>query len=472
MRQWIQTCALVALLSATLAPARDLSLPIKEKVLDNGLQVLVLEDPSIPNATLHLAWKVGSRNERPGITGLAHFFEHMMFSGGAKYGKRFDATMERRGGSNNAYTTHDVTVYTDWFPAAELPLILDMEADRMAGMNFDPRIVASEREVVASERRLSMDEPSSVLAEQLWAAAYTAHPYQWDVLGWMVDIQHWTQEDLEAFFAAHYAPNTAVLVIVGDVQADEVFALVEAAMGKLPRGPERRPIHTQEPPQRGERRLVVEDPTANAAQVMCAWHIPQTDHPDFAPLDVAEKLLLGGETSRLYQRLVDDEERCLDVGGGWQGYQFDPSLFTVELLLREGQDPAAAEAVIYEEIAGLQQEGPAAAELAKAKRQIVASFLRQLTTQNGKAGVIVETELFFGGWERLQARLDAVEAVTGEDVQRVLAAYLRQRNRTVATLVPGGEAEEPAAEDPRRRGRGRGARAGRGPRAPGRRGGR
>ncbi|MCA8923794.1 MAG: insulinase family protein [Planctomycetes bacterium] len=450
MRLWTVGLTLAAL-SAVCAPseARDLRLPVQEKVLDNGLKVLVLEDHSIPNATLYVAWKVGSRNERPGITGIAHFFEHMMFSGGAKYGKAFDATMERNGGSNNAYTTRDVTVYTDWFPAAKLPLILDMEADRMRGMNFDPKVVASEREVVASERRLNMEEPASVLAEQLWAAAYTAHPYQWDVLGWMVDIQHWKQEDLEAFFAAHYAPNNAVVVIVGAVEAERVFALVEEAMGAIPRGPERRPIHTREPRQEGERRLVVEDENANLSQVMCAWHIPETAHPDFPAIDVAERILLAGESSRLYRKLVDEDELCLQVGGGWQGYQFDPSLFTLELVIREGQDPAQAERVAYAELQRMAEEGPSAAELEKAKRQLVVGLVRQLETLDGKAGLIADTELFFGGWRKLQARVDAIEAVDAAAVQRVLATYFRPRNRTVATLVPTAaeeEAEAPPAE--------------------------
>lgn len=428
------TLTLLTALCVGPAPARDLRLPVSEKVLDNGLKVLVLEDHSIPNATLYVAWKVGSRNERPGITGLAHFFEHMMFSGGAKYGKSFDATMEKHGGSNNAYTTRDVTVYTDWFPAAKLPLILDMEADRMSGMVFDPKIVASEREVVASERRLSMEEPYSVLAEQLWAAAYTAHPYQWDVIGWMVDIQNWKQEDLEAFFKAHYAPNNALLVVVGAVKTEEVFALVEAKMGELPRGPERRPIHTVEPKQEGERRILVEDAEANAAQAQIAWHIPETSHPDFPALDVLERILLHGEGSRLHRALVDEQQLCLEVSGGWQGHQFDPSLFTVELVVREGVDPVKAEHAVYDELTRLRGDGPTVDELAKAQRQMVVGLMRRLKTLDGKAQLIVDTELFFGGWRKLPARVAAIEAVTGKDVQRALARYFRPGNRTVATL--------------------------------------
>src|SRR5690606_30587322 len=221
---------------------------------------------AIPNAALYVGWRVGSRNERPGTTGLAHFFEHMMFSSGARFGGRFDTIMEANGGANNAFTSRDVTVYTDWFPAARLPLILAMEADRMRALALDAELVEREREVVASERRLSMEEPAAALEEQLWATAYTAHPYQWDVLGWMVDIQNWRQEDLEAFFAAHYVPANAVLAIVGDVGAEAAFEAVAAAMGSLEARPLPRPVHTAEPPQRGERRVVLEAPGAGLAQ--------------------------------------------------------------------------------------------------------------------------------------------------------------------------------------------------------------
>lgn len=438
----------LGVVTASRASALDAPLPVVERELDNGLKVLVLEDRSIPNVALYVGWRVGSRNEVPGITGLAHFFEHMMFSGGARYGGHFDPIMEAAGGSNNAYTTNDVTVYQDWMPAAQLPLALDMEADRMRGMRFDPALVETERGVVASERRLSMEEPTEVMREQLWAAAYTAHPYQWSVLGHMVDIENWRQEDLERFFATHYAPNNAVLVIVGDVDPAKAFELVQEKMGSIPRGPERRPIHTQEPEQKGERRVVVEDPNAHLRQVMAAWHIGRTGDQDFPAIEVIERLLLVGESSRLYQALVEQAAVCLDVGGGFQGYQFDPSLFSVELTMREGVPPEQGEALLYAQLDKLAAEGPSERELEKAKNGLVSSVVRSMKTINGKASLLADVELFFGGWRKLPELMTAVQAVTADDVKRVAAATFGRRNRTVVTLeVPEATATAAAATE-------------------------
>ena len=447
--------ALVALARPSLAGS--LELPVQERVLQNGLKALVLPDQGIPNAVIYVGWRVGSKNERPGITGLAHFFEHMMFSGGPRYGAgRFDPVMEANGGASNAYTTRDVTCYQDWFPAARLPLMLDMEADRIGSMKFVPELVETERGVVASERRLSMEDPTEVMREQLWAAAYVAHPYQWDVLGWMVDIENWRQEDLEQFFRAHYSPQHAVLVIVGAVDPEHTFALIEEKLGSIPRGPERRPVHTAEPPQRGERRVTVEHAHAQLPQVMAAWHIPASQNPDFAALEVLEQVLLGGESSRLHRALVDEAQVCLEVGGGYQGLTTDPGLFVFEGVLREGQAPARAEELCYAELARLGREGPGARELVKAKNSILAGLLRRLRTIDGKADLLLETELFFGGWKQLGARLERVEAVQAADLQRVLLRYFVARNRTVCTLSLVEAEEEAGAEDPDAAGEGPG----------------
>jgi len=429
--------AAALLLLAAVAPARagDLELPAKERTLGNGLKVLVLEDRSIPNVAVYVWWRVGARNERTGITGLAHFFEHMMFMGGARYGARFDPVMEAAGGSNNAYTSHDVTVYQDWIPASALPLVLDMERDRMSGMVFAPEKVQSERDVVTSEYRLGMEDPRERLSVQLRAAAYTVHPYQWDVIGWFEDIRSWKQSDLEEFYATNYAPNNATLVIVGAVDPEETFRAVESAMGRIPRQPERRPVHSAEPEQKGERRVLLEAPDAQTPQVMAAWHMCATGDPDFPVFEVVEDLLLEGRASRLHRILVEEEELCLEVAGGWQGHQFDPSLFTVELTLRDGVEPAKAEARVHEEIARLAREGPGERELRRVKNRIRADFVRQLRTIDGKAALLGETETFFGGWRNLPARVNRVEAVTPDDVKRVVAKTFRAQNRTVATLV-------------------------------------
>src|SRR5690348_15629140 len=188
----IAACALLSL------PLLGQKAEVKTTTLTNGMKVLVQEDHSIPNVALYIFYRIGSRNERPGTTGISHFFEHMMFNGAKKYGPgEFDRTMEAAGGSNNAYTSRDVTVYQDWFPRSALDLIFDLEADRIENLSFDPKIIASERGVVASERRSSVDASNfGILFEQLYSTAFSAHPYQWPVVGWMVDIDNWTMDDL------------------------------------------------------------------------------------------------------------------------------------------------------------------------------------------------------------------------------------------------------------------------------------
>jgi len=228
---------------------------VQTRTLKNGMKVLVQEDHSIPNATMYIFYRIGSRNERPGTTGLSHFFEHMMFNGAKKYGPgQFDRVMEAAGGSNNAYTNNDVTVYQDWFPAVTLELIFDLEADRIRDLAFDPKIIDSERGVVASERRTSVDNNNfGLLGEQLSATAFTAHPYQWPVVGWMVDIENWKMEDLKHHFEMGYSPSNATMLVVGDVKSDAVFKLAEKYIEPIPSHDPPPKVTTQEPEQMGER---------------------------------------------------------------------------------------------------------------------------------------------------------------------------------------------------------------------------
>jgi zinc protease len=439
MKRVITSAALASFLFALAAapcPAADFDLPITEKTLANGMKVLVLEDHAIPNCALYVWWRVGSRNEKLGATGIAHFFEHMMFRGGAKYGKTLDIAMEGAGGSNNAFTERDVTVYQDWFPKEALPLILDVEKDRMSGMVFDKEAVAMERNVVASEWRSDYEEPAELVDEQLWATAYKEHPYRWSVLGWWNDVENWKQTDLEDFYARNYAPNNATVVLVGDVKAEDAMKSIEAALGSVPRRPDREPLHSKEREQQGERRAVLESTIAPAPQVRAAWHICATNDPDFPALDVLEALLLHGESSILQQLLVEKEQVCQEVGGGWQGHQFDPSLFTVDMVLVEGGDPARAESLVYGALEKLGKDGPDARAMRKAKNGLKADFVRRMRTINDKAYLVGETETFFGGWKNLGARLEKIEAVTADDVKAAVAKRFTQKNRTVVTLLP------------------------------------
>lgn len=426
-------CAI--LLAAAVASAQQ-EYPVTTRTLKNGLKVLVQSDHSIPNVALYIFYRIGSRNERPGTTGLSHFFEHMMFNGAKKYGPGdLDKVMEANGGANNAYTTRDVTVYQDWFPRSALPLIYDMESDRIRDLSFDPEKVKSEREVVASERRLSVDnENSGVLDEQLWATSFIAHPYQWPVLGWMSDIEHWTMEDLKHHFETGYSPNNATMVVVGDVSAEEIFKLCETYIEPIPTHPPPPTVTTVEPPQIGERRLVVHK-AAELPLLMLGYHVPQTNSSDFYALNILRTILFQGESSRMYQRLVDKDQIALDVSSTVEP-AFDPTMVEVVAQPKQGVDPQACEKAIYEELEQAASAPISGTELEKAKNIRLVEFYRQMRTINGRANTIGTYEVFFGDYNKLFDAAKNYSAVTKEDVQRVAKAYFGANNRTVATLIP------------------------------------
>ena len=217
---------------------------VRSFTLRNGMKFLLLEDNSIPNANMYLFYRVGSRNEHPGITGLSHFFEHMMFNGAKKYGpKLFDQTMEFNGGSNNAYTTQDVTVYTNWFPATATEVIFDLEADRISSLSIDSKMVESERGVVLSERSTGLENaPWRMLSEAVQATAFQASAYHWPVIGYEEDIRNWTKEDLEYYFRTYYAPNNAVVVMSGNIRYEDVKRLAEKYLEPIPAQPAPRPV--------------------------------------------------------------------------------------------------------------------------------------------------------------------------------------------------------------------------------------
>jgi zinc protease len=416
--------------------------PVATRTLKNGMKVLVQSDRSIPNVALYIFYRVGSRNEGPGTTGISHFFEHMMFNGAKKYGPgELDKVMEANGGSNNAYTTRDVTVYQDWFPRSALDLIYDIEADRIRDLSFDPAKIKSEREVVASERRLSVDnENSGVLDEQLWANAFIAHPYHWPVVGWMSDIEHWTMEQLKHHFEMGYSPNNATMVVVGDVSAEEIFQLCEKYIEPIPTHAPPPPVTTTEPEQLGERRLVVRKP-AQLPLLMVAYHLPRTNSPDFYALNVLRTVLFQGESSRMYQRLVDKDQTALDVSS-FAEPAFDPTIVEVVAQPKQGIDPQACEKAIYEELERAKTAAISDTELEKAKNIRLVEFYRQMRTINGRANTIGTYEVFFGDYNKLFDAAKNYSAVTKADVQRVATAYFGANTRTVATLVPDNSGEK------------------------------
>ena len=410
--------------------------PVVSKTLKNGMKVLVQSDHNIPNVALFIFYRIGSRNERPGTTGLSHFFEHMMFNGAKKYGPgELDKVMEANGGSNNAYTSHDVTVYEDWFPRSATELIFGIEADRIRDLSFDPKKIESERGVVASERRTSVDaENEGVLEEQLWATAFIAQPYQWPVLGWMSDIEHWTMADLKHHFEMGYSPSNATMVVVGDVTAEEILAFCEKYIEPIPAHAPPPPVTTVEPEQIGERRLVVHKP-AELPLLMIAYHVPQTNNPDFYALNVLQTILFQGESSRMYQRLVDQDQIALGVNSVSET-ALDPTINVIVAQPKEGVAPEKCEKAIYEELERAKNGTVSDQELEKAKNIRLAEFYRQMRTISGRANTIGRYEVFFGDYNQLFDAAKNYNAVTKEDVQRVAQKYFGANNRTVATLLP------------------------------------
>ncbi|HEV2021250.1 MAG TPA: pitrilysin family protein [Terriglobales bacterium] len=432
--RWLAGAALLVLLGAPGATAQNFD--VKTHTLKNGMKILVQEDHSIPNVALYIFYRIGSRNERPGTTGLSHFFEHMMFNGAKKYGPHeFDRVMEAGGGSNNAYTSNDVTVYQDWFPRAQMAEIFDLEADRIRDLAFDPKMIESERGVVASERRLSVDgDNAGLLSEQLWAAAFTAHPYQWPVVGWMVDIENWKMGDLRHHFEMGYSPSNATMVVSGDVTADEVIQLAEKYIEPIPSHDPPPKVTTAEPEQLGERRVVVRK-FAQLPMVMMGYHVPQTDSGDFYARQVLQTILFTGESSRMYQRLVDKDQLALSIDGS-SPFAFDPTLFEIDAQPKANVDPAAVEKAVYEELDKVSAQGVTNQELEKAKNILLARFYRQMKTISGKANTLGTYEVFFGDYHKLFDAAEQYNKVTKEYVQRVAKQYFTAKNRSVATLVP------------------------------------
>ncbi len=409
---------------------------VKTHTLANGMKLIIEEDHDIPNVALYLFFKVGSRNERPGITGISHFFEHMMFNGAKKYGpKQFDTEMEKAGGHNNAYTSNDVTVYTDWFPRTALRLMFEMESDRMRDLSFDPKMIESERGVVASERSTSVDNSNvGLLFEQLNAASYTAHPYGWPIVGWPSDIQGWTMEDLKAHFRMGYAPNNCVMVVVGDVSTDEVLKLAKEFIEPIPRHDPPPPVRTVEPSQLGERRVSIVKQSELPVQIV-SYHIPNASHKDIPALDVLSAILSEGRSSRLYSRMVDREQLAL-TASAQVDQRLDPGVFLCFIRPRAGVDVAVTEKALFEEIEKIRTAEAPEAEMRKAKNQLLTNFYREMKTISGRANQLGSAEIFQGSYQALYDAPARWEAVTSADVLRVAKQYLGPQQRTIATLIP------------------------------------
>lgn len=408
---------------------------VKSFTLKNGMKIIVLEDHSIPNANMYLFWKVGSRNEYPGITGLSHFFEHMMFNGAKKYGpKQFDRVMEAAGGANNAYTTENITAYTDWFPSSSLEKIFDLEADRIENLAIDKKMVDSERGVVTSERTTGLENSNfRLLHEEVKGSAFRAHPYSWGVIGHQSDIDNWTMQDLVDYHKTYYAPNNAVVVIVGDVKINQVKRLARKYFAPIKAQPAPRKIHTVEPKQKGERRVYVQKPSVSSANILFAYHVPETKHKDYYPLSMLSSILADGESSRLYRSLVDEQQVATDVFT-YMPDSFDPNLFYIYATAADKVSAVQLEKALIKEINKVLYQGVKDQELQKVKNIARVDFYRTLAGINGTANTLGSYEVYFGDYKSMFSAVDAMEKVTKADIKRVAQTYLIRANRTVGVL--------------------------------------
>ncbi len=416
---------------------------IRAHTLKNGLRIIVWPDHDIPNVVMYNYVRAGGRNEYPGITGLSHFFEHMMFNGTAKRAQgEFDETMEAAGGANNAYTSEDLTVYQDWFPRTALETIFELEGDRLKNLAIEPSVVETERGIVYSERRSRYDNDNfGRLYLETNATAFIAHPYQFPVIGWASDIESWTQQDLESYFKTYYAPNNLTMVFTGDVNPEQIFVLARKYFGSIPAQAPPQAIRTVEPEQLGERRLRI-GVAAPTPLLHVTFHAGNAGDPRTLPLNVLLSILVGGNSSRLHQAFVEQEQIALDVGG-FQMEGLDPGLVYFYLTLPPDADTAKVEARLLEELSRVATDGVTEAELSKARNIMIADYWRGLSTIDGKAAAIGRAEVFLGDYQRAFALPAALEQVSGEQIREVASEVFHRNRMTVGVL------QSPTGEDAR-----------------------
>jgi zinc protease len=403
--------------------------------LANGMQVIVWPVHHIPNVALNLWVRAGSRNERPGITGLAHFFEHMMFNGTrARAPGEFDRLMEAQGGANNAFTSDDVTVYEDWFPASALELVVALEADRVANLAFVPQLIESERGVVASERRLRVEDNNhGLLAEQVQAAAFTTHPYRFPTIGWPEDIRAWRLEDLQSFHRTYYAPNNLTLTLAGDVDPDEALELVRRHFEPIAAQAPPAPVAAREPPQLAERRVRM-GRKVQTPLVQCAYKAPAAADERASAIHLLMSVLMEGDASRLHRALVEERRLAIEVGGHWQE-GFDPGLLWVSLTLPQDTDPDQALSALDAQLARLIEDGVTRAELDRARNLAMVGFWKRLATIEGKAHLLGEYAVFHDRWTALFDTPARLAAVSREELRATAADILLESRRTVGILA-------------------------------------
>ena len=436
------------------APAERITRPPKleytTKTLPNGLRVILHEDHSTPIVHLELWYHVGSKDERPGRTGFAHLFEHMMFKGSKNIEPdQHPSWLTSIGGQANATTNEDTTIYWETVPSQYLPLVLWLEADRMASLRVDESIFRNEREVVKEERRMRVDNPPfGRLSEIIYEQIFTTHPYRYQTIGSMKDLEAASIEDVRDFYRTYYVPNNATLVLAGDFDPVEAMALVEKYLGRVPRGRDIPRDIAAEPAQTAERRARVEE-TWPLPAVVVAHRVPADGDPDAYPMHIAAKILSDGQSSRIYKRLVYEDRIAMAAFGDAKIIE-DPNLFTAIAVVQPGQATEKAAASLISELERMRNEPVTAAELDRAKRQFARDYILGRDTVQQKAGVLAHAAVIHDDLGTADGEFELFMNVTAADVQRVSKKYFAPETRNVITVMPRGTGnQQPQAGEAR-----------------------
>jgi predicted Zn-dependent peptidase len=410
--------------------------PVERYTLDNGLTVILHEDHTVPAVCFWQWYKVGSRNERQGITGLSHFFEHMMFNGSKNVPpKEYDKRLESRGAYSNAFTSRDMTAYYEEGGKESLETMLQLDSDRMRELSLLPDMLKSEIEVVREERRFRVDNSvPGLLDEALYSSAFEASPYHWPVVGWMKDLERITRDEMVNYFRTYYAPNNCILLLVGDFEPKDAKLKIAQHFGSIPQQtPPAAPVNS-EPDQNGEKLAYVRYPSETVS-IDVGYKAPSVKSDDIWTLDILSDILSGGESSRLHQALVYDQQIALSAGASYRA-GLEPGLFEFYVEMKPGHTAEEAQKALYAEIQRLATDGPTERELQKARNQAEASFVEALKTNNGAGQALGYFEHVHGDYKQFFTAIDHYRTVTAADCKRVAQQVFDANRRTAAILVP------------------------------------
>ena len=436
--------------AVTKAPAnRPGASPVFQFALQNGMQVLVIPDHRAPVVTQMVWFKVGAVDDPPGVSGLAHFFEHMMFRGTKKVpGDQFSQLIAKNGGENNAFTSHDYTAFYEQIAADRLPLAMDLEADRIANLDLSDNNVVTERDVVMEERRMRVDNsPQALVGEQMAAALHLSHPYGRPVIGWADEIRRIDRVSAQNFYGHHYAPNNAILVVAGDVTPEEIRTMAQASYGKLPARDLEPRAEFSEPPRLAETRMVVQRPDAKVPVFTRSYRVPsyaQAGPGQAESFDLLSQIMGSGETSTVYRTLVEQKKLASDAGANYDGFARDAAEFSLYAVPRPGVSLAALEKAMDQVLQGFTANAPSPTELARAKTQFVSSVIYRRDSQYAMAsayGSALTIGLTVQDVNEWPAR---IRAVTGQGIVAA-ARGLNKRNAVTAYLMPLPASPPPAA---------------------------